>query len=157
MLVVEGVGQFDAELYTGSGPGPARIPHALEHIHVVEVGYCNDTRWEEKDAAKHTQHGELAAKLEQRLGEQFGDGAAAGANDGNTRTVKRHSIPLGVSGFALQHNLDTLIALGLEHRAARQCLAAVSTWSQQKLYEMVTIRRQRECKVRQLHKRGAGG
>ena len=160
IMLLEGVDRFDLTAYAG-----ADLPPGIQNIHIVEVGYCNDTRWREKSEEKDKQHEQLAETMRQRLRQRFGD--AVGPDGKHKRKVIRHSIPLGVSGFALKHNLEALQNLGLHREHARKCLAQLCHWSQQKLYDIVVQRRLRERdqsrgthpgnQTRETRRRGTGG
>jgi ribonuclease HI len=109
----------------------------LRAIHVIEVGYCMDTRWEEKLAEKNRQHDQvngLIPALTEALATHLGEDEAR-------RRVVMHSIPLGASGYALRRNRDVLEGLGLEKDAATKCLVKMGRQAMQAALHIMKLGR----------------
>jgi hypothetical protein len=99
----------------------------LRAIHVVEVGYCIDTRWKAKLAEKDEQHvrgNGLVPALTSILAAYLGEEEAR-------RRIVVHSVPLGASGFALRKNKDTLEQLGIDGETAIKSLVKIGRQAMQ--------------------------
>jgi len=129
ILLLEGASGDPKGWDTGTG-----LPSSLTAVHIVEVGYCMDTRHSEKRQEKLAQHAELVHKLEHRLRQAYGE---------EHPPVRMHALALGVTGFALDSNLKTLKDIGLDPSRARKCLKKICEMSMRKLHDIVVQRKQR--------------
>ena len=100
-------------------------------IQLIEVGYCSDTRWQDKLQEKQTQHTELCKELRQAL-EQAGF------------VVEEHIIVLGTAGTVYKHDLKALKALGLTAKHASDLLTKLHIHAINKLQDVVISRRHLE-------------
>ena len=109
----------------------------ISAVHVIEVGWCVDTRWRRKWEEKLRQHesNRLVPDLARRLGDRYGPQRARAM-------IHVHPIPLGVTGLALKRNLETLHSLGLEHDQATRCLSKLSRLALTSLHEIKGHRQQ---------------
>ncbi len=114
------------ESTTKYNPELRKIQQASK-IHILEFGYCSDTRWKAKFEEKTQQHRALAATMTE-LGWQ----------------VQVHAIVIGNTGMIPRNVYDTLLYLGVTKPQAQRCLADVATYSGNKVREIVAERRRLE-------------
>lgn len=108
----------------------------INAIHIVEVGWCTDSRWQAKWEEKAKQHVEgngLTGDLTDRLSRRYGRESAA-------KKVHVHPVVLGVSGFALAKNIESLLAVGLEDAQAERLLAKLARLGMTSLHGIVKTR-----------------
>jgi ribonuclease HI len=99
--------------------------NAPQGAHIVEVGYCGDTKVHEKRAEKGCQHYQLVSELEKQ---------------GWRVTV--HVIPLGHTGIVYTGTRDTLQALGVEDtRCIDKTLSALSRHATEYMQHIISKRR----------------
>ena len=111
-------------------PHGSVTPHnAPNGAHIIEVGYCSDTRVQDKREEKEKQHDRLAEAL-----------TAHGWK------VTKHVIPLGNTGIIYTNIRDTLQALGVEdaHRT-NKTLAKLNCHAVEYMQHIITKRRKLEC------------
>lgn len=104
-------------------------------IQVIEVGYCDDTRWREKLAEKRSQHAELRRLL-----------ALAGWQVDENEFI----ILLGTAGTVYKQSLTALQNLGMPTGEARQLLRELHMHAVLALQKIVATRRRlehEECKA----------
>ncbi len=107
-------------------------------VQVLEVGYCNDTRWTEKLEEKQQQHAELK-RLLRIAGWQVDD--------------QEYIVLLGTAGTVYRQSLRTLQALGMPADVARQLLQKLHIDVVLALQGIIATRRQLE---REERKTGVG-
>eukprot|EP00983_Pelagomonas_calceolata_P111972 1159838-Pelagomonas_calceolata.AAC.5 len=89
------------------GPNRMRQPHQLnvnqQHVHLIEIKYCEDMRPGQQLEAAQRQHADLCKGLI------------------NAKVVTLHTILLGVGGICYtEHTLTQFRQLGLDHQRANK-------------------------------------
>lgn len=110
-------------------------PKGIRRIHVIELGYCNLSAWQEKLEQKLNQH-DTGNNLKPDLVESLSRTYGARAGD----MVQMHAMPLAVCGLALQCNLDTLRQMGLEKHQAMRCMRKLSLSAMKYMHTIVRER-----------------
>jgi len=109
---------------------PGAIPDGFHPIHLVEVGYCSDTRHETKAAHKREQHAALINLLKQQ-----------------GYKVDLTTITLGTTGTIPTHTYSDLVDLGMDNTSVDRLLIKLHINSINYLGHIVKERRQRESKT----------
>ena len=133
MLLLEGVDQNRKGRLDALGLPSENI----RAVRIVEVGWCVDTAWAAKWREKADQHvtgNGLAGAITDRLRRRYGQRAA--------KMIHVHPVVLGVSGLALQCNLESLTSLGIEYDRAMACLTKLSKLALTSLHDIVRHRHQ---------------
>jgi hypothetical protein len=126
MVVVEGVA---ARHISSTGDPVVRpLPHpSLCKVHIVEVGYTVDTRYEEKYQRKSLQHAALVAKLRN-----------------NGWDVRQHVILLGSGGAVFRTAVNSLQNLGIRGDDLDKCISKLLVHTANAAQSIVTARRRLE-------------
>lgn len=133
LLMVDGI-PHDFR-HDANSPLTTLPPAGIRKIHIIELGYCNLSAWQEKREQKLEQHdtgNNLKPDLVESLSRTYGQRA--------TTMVQLHALPLAVCGLALEHNLEALQLLGMERAQALRCMTKLSRSA---MTSMQTIVRER--------------
>ena len=129
MLIIEGL-NYTMHHNQALLQDAARELKASGHgkVHIVEVGYCSDTRMQEKEEEKRKQHARLAAYL----------------TEAGWTVQPVQPIVLGTTGVVYKPTLAALIQLGLDKVQARDLLKDLHIHGVHTAFNTVCARRQRE-------------
>ena len=94
-------------------------------IHILEIGFCSDTRWEEKLHKKRQQHTQLTHLL----------------REAGWRVVEPHILLFGVGGTVFEQTLQSLRSFGVTREDAHKCLLKIHTRSALWVDKLVKLRR----------------
>ena len=140
IMIVQGMA-YDS--HRRNHPRPQEIQNTLGKqciVHLVEIGYCYDSKHGEKRVAKRQQHQELVQLLKANGWEK----------------IQYHTIVVGCSGTVFDTDIESTHSLGLTPKQAREMFTKINIGSIQWLDRIVTVRFRMEHEHRKTHGRASG-